>query len=125
MKHNAHPSLLLVDDDPALLELISMSLGPFFQIRTAGTAYHALYELRTGFQPSLIITDYNLPDINGVRFLEMLRASAPGLLAPAVLLSSMMPLKPESWFAKNNCVFMNKMAGMRQIKSTLTTLLAA
>ncbi|MBK7406382.1 MAG: response regulator [Phycisphaerales bacterium] len=58
--------VLIVDDDPAILELFEDLLGRDgrFEVRTAGTGYDAGL-LTESFRPHLIILDYMLPDING------------------------------------------------------------
>jgi DNA-binding response OmpR family regulator len=58
--------VLVVDDDPEIVGLISEWLGGDgrFEVRSAGTGYDAGLETER-FRPALIVLDYMLPDING------------------------------------------------------------
>jgi excisionase family DNA binding protein len=58
--------VLVVDDDPAILEVFTDLLGkdPRFDLRTCSTGYDAGM-LTESFRPHVIVLDYMLPDING------------------------------------------------------------
>ena len=58
--------LLVVDDDPAIVELFVDFLGEDnrFEVKTAMTGYDAGM-LTEQFKPDLMVLDYMLPDING------------------------------------------------------------
>jgi excisionase family DNA binding protein len=58
--------VLVVDDDPQIVELFRDVLGrdDRFDVRTASTGYDAGL-LTNEFKPDLLILDYMLPDING------------------------------------------------------------
>lgn len=58
--------ILIVDDDPEIVELFSDALkrDGRFEVRTAASGYDAGIATQE-FSPDLIILDYMLPDING------------------------------------------------------------
>lgn len=60
------PRILIVDDDQAVLDLISevLSVDDRFELITATTGYDAGL-LTERFHPAVILLDYMLPDING------------------------------------------------------------
>lgn len=60
------PRILVVDDDPQILEVfVEMLEGTGeFEVRTARTGYDAGM-LTERFRPDLIVLDYMLPDVNG------------------------------------------------------------
>jgi len=80
------PVLLIVDDDPLMLK----SLEAFFTIetdydpRTAETPAQAL-EIAAAEPLDLIVSDFMMPEINGVEFLKQVRALQPD--APRILLT--------------------------------------
>jgi PAS domain S-box-containing protein len=67
-------SVLLIDDDVALLELIRL-MAEQSQEMAIQTAQSAKEALTTLIQKSfdVIIVDYDMPDINGIEFLKILR----------------------------------------------------
>lgn len=66
--------VLVVDDDPAILELFTdlLSRDPRWEIKTAATGYDAGL-LTESFRPHVVILDYMLPDINGHVVCQRLR----------------------------------------------------
>jgi DNA-binding NtrC family response regulator len=69
--------ILLIDDDPAVLQM----LGRFFErkgwavhLAATASAASALYERE---RPDLVLLDLRMPDISGLRLLEMLRMHDP------------------------------------------------
>jgi len=68
------PSVLLIDDNPALLELIKIISGQSREItvQTAQSAKEALTIL-TQKRFDAIIVDYDMPEISGIGFLKILR----------------------------------------------------
>ena len=79
--------LLIVDDEPKLLDLLSRYLGRVgYRVETCGDSTEAL----TRFQAepdrfSLAITDLSLPSLNGEELIERIRQIRPGL--PAIITS--------------------------------------
>ncbi|MDD1682044.1 MAG: PAS domain S-box protein, partial [Methanoregula sp.] len=69
-------SILYVDDEPGLLEIGKMFLeqGGRFSVETITSAAEALEILRTGHYDA-IISDYQMPVIDGIEFLKRVRAS--------------------------------------------------
>jgi PAS domain S-box-containing protein len=69
-------SILYVDDEPGLLEIGKLFLeqGGQFKVETITSAAEALEILRTGHYDA-IISDYQMPVIDGIEFLKRVRAS--------------------------------------------------
>jgi two-component system response regulator PilR (NtrC family) len=72
------PKVLIVDDEPDLCELLSITLGRMdLTTRTAGDVTGARRELgRSRFD--LCLTDMRLPDGNGLELVEWMQDHAPG-----------------------------------------------
>src|SRR5438552_8770668 len=67
------PRVLLIDDDPFWLESLAEYLRrKGFHVMEARDAMEGLERLETE-EVSLVISDYNLPDMNGLRLLRHLR----------------------------------------------------
>jgi len=79
--------LLMVDDSPTVLKIMSMSLmANGFAVRTAATGAAGLAAARQE-TPDVIILDINLPDINGLELLAQLKQDAVLAPVPVLLLS--------------------------------------
>jgi two-component system response regulator HupR/HoxA len=66
-----HPySILIVDDEPAILESLSLTLGEDYRVLTAPTGEEGLEILEREPGIALIIADQVLPSLSGVEFLE-------------------------------------------------------
>ena len=78
--------ILLVDDDPKLLEIVSVSLArQGYRVRTAATGREAL-EHASGSPPHLLILDLDLPDMSGIDVLDNIRDDHETL--PVLVLSA-------------------------------------
>ncbi len=70
-----HACVLVVDDDPAILQLIQDTLSPEYTIDTASDVLQAVDCIT--FKPyQLLILDLDLPVMNGIEFVETLRRDA-------------------------------------------------
>ena len=74
------PLILVVDDEQNVLHAVSRCFNDTaLQVMTAGNASEALELLRNGLQVSLIISDYRMPGINGVEFLQQVMQNWPDI----------------------------------------------
>ncbi|QNM98125.1 response regulator [Chitinimonas koreensis] len=70
--------LLIVEDDPDLLELYVLTIaswGLALEVRTAGNGVDALLMLGQ-WRPDVLLTDLDMPAVDGVQMIRSLRASA-------------------------------------------------
>jgi two-component system OmpR family response regulator len=65
---------LVVDDEPAISELVSMALRyEKFEVRTAASGQAAVAEAKD-FRPDIIVLDIMLPDFDGLEVMRRIRA---------------------------------------------------
>ena len=84
---SAKPSLMVVDDDPDVLALLSLILSPHYVLSTytsAQAAYDQLEEVR----PDLILSDVMMAEVDGYQFCQMVRADRAVCHIPVVLLTA-------------------------------------
>jgi len=78
--------ILLVDDDPDLLKLISLRLTSVgYRVRTADSGETALAALALA-RPGLVITDLKMPGIDGMQLFEAIHREHPAL--PVIILTA-------------------------------------
>lgn len=88
--------ILVVDDDPRTREAVVIflkSLG--YQVESTGDAQSGLEVVRSGVE--LVITDIRMPEMDGIEFLQEIRAVHPGL--PVILITGY-PGPEASWDAR-------------------------
>ena len=79
--------ILVVDDEPDLVELVRVNLDQAgFEVETAGSGREALAAVRRS-PPDLLVLDLMLPDIDGYEVLRRLRASK--VHTPILILSGL------------------------------------
>ncbi|CAN5474002.1 response regulator [soil metagenome] len=101
--------ILAVDDSPAIQALLQTMLrAAGYEIVTANGPRQALRQLRT-FDPHIILTDFNMPGIDGHGFVRLLRRNPRFDTTPIFVLSSeteaakrerMEAVGVSGWFAK-------------------------
>ena len=78
--------ILLVDDDPDLLKLISLRLtSAGYRVRTADSGETALATIAVE-RPSTVITDLRMPGIDGLQLFEAIHRQHPAL--PVIILTA-------------------------------------
>ena len=80
--------ILVVDDEPDALELISYNLkAAGFDVITADDGEEALKKARAG-QPALILLDVMLPEVDGLEVCKTLRRDPATAMVPIIMLTA-------------------------------------
>jgi DNA-binding response OmpR family regulator len=83
---NLRPKLLFVDDDTLVRELMAEAMQhQGFDVEAAPDAAAALAWLAAGEAVDMMVTDYAMPEMNGVELIVRVRATHPAL--PIILLT--------------------------------------
>jgi response regulator RpfG family c-di-GMP phosphodiesterase len=69
--------ILCVDDDPHLSVLSTRVLGTEYEVVTAASAAEALEHVQAGPPFAVVVSDYRMPDTDGVTLLGVIRDMAP------------------------------------------------
>ena len=83
----ANVKVLLVDDNPMVLEMLRQGLAPLATVQTASDGGDAMLKT-VDEMPDLIITDYDMPGMNGRQLLEKIKARAATAKIPIILVAS-------------------------------------
>ena len=79
--------ILIVDDDPAIVDAMMELLTAFdVNVLTANNGPEALAKIENGIRPDFLVSDYNMPDMNGVELITKIRAKYNEDL-PAVIMT--------------------------------------
>jgi response regulator RpfG family c-di-GMP phosphodiesterase len=71
------PKILLVDDEPLVLEALRRQHGQRFTLVSAVGAAAALARIEAGEDFAVVVSDYQMPSMDGLEFLERVCALAP------------------------------------------------
>lgn len=81
-------TVLAVDDSPTMRKLITRALSEFnFTVHVAEDGVHGLEVLKT-CSPDVIITDINMPRLDGFGFVEAVRGGNHGSHLPILALTT-------------------------------------
>lgn len=115
--------ILLVDDDPAIANSISMTLAAQkYQVTTANSGRSAL-ERVAAFAPDVVLLDLQMPEMDGIEVCRALRARADTQLLPIVFLTA-----HDTREAKLQCIeaggtdFLSKPFDMLELRTRLQAL---
>ncbi len=83
---NGKPAILLVDDDPDILKLVSMRLNASgYEVRAVDSGHLALAALASS-RPRLVITDLKMDGMDGMALFEAIHSTMPTL--PVIILTA-------------------------------------
>mgnify|MGYP006279779511 CR=1 FL=1 len=79
--------LLIVDDSVSMRQMIQIILkGAGYAVDEAGSGPEALQKLSD--EHTVVITDYNMPEMNGVELIEKIRAGGVNKAIPILMLTT-------------------------------------
>lgn len=82
-------TVLVVDDSPTMLMSVTGVLERNnLKSEAANNAEEALQKLDTGVKPDLIISDLNMPGLNGIEFIRKVRTLGPHRFTPILMLTT-------------------------------------
>ena len=88
MKNNGKYRILAIDDEPSVLRIIRHFFKEKFEVDGEDNAEAGIKRMQAGQLPDIIICDLNMPDINGMELLKMVRSSGFFSSIPVIMLSA-------------------------------------
>ncbi|WP_419759413.1 response regulator [Acidisoma sp.] len=80
--------ILILDDSPAMVMNLAQILAKAgYEVTTAGNGKEGIVELTNGLKPTVILTDLNMPEMDGIEFIKEARKSAATKFTPIIVLS--------------------------------------
>ena len=82
-------TVLVVDDSVSMRQIVSFTLkGAGYQVVEAEDGKEALEKLNGGAKPNLIITDLNMPNIDGISLIKAVREMPAHKVTPILMLTT-------------------------------------
>ncbi len=116
-------TILLVDDELDIRKLYSEILNDLgYKVIAASNGSSALSVVQQGLRIDLVITDYMMPEMNGLEFIRSLRTLLPSV--PVILVTAF--ASAESYLQSYNLAaveYVNKPVRMQEFQRIVTTAL--
>jgi putative two-component system response regulator len=95
MPSTSLPTILIVDDMPENLTVLSDLLLSHYQVRVANSGQKALRIINQQTYPDLILLDVMMPDLDGYQVFEILRANPETRNIPVIFVTAMNSVEAE------------------------------
>ena len=80
--------ILILDDSPVMVMNLAQILAKAgYEVTTAGNGKEGIAELTNGLKPTVILTDINMPEMDGIEFIKEARKAATTKFTPIIVLS--------------------------------------
>ncbi len=118
------PTILIVDDDPAIVDAM-MELMTAFDVNviTANNGPEALTKIEEGIKPDFVISDYRMPEMNGVELVTKIRAIYDEDLPVVIMTGDTSAAKIEDANLPN-CTVLHKPININQMLSLIESIKA-
>lgn len=82
-------TILVVDDSVSMRQMVTFTLtGAGYEVVEAGDGKEAVDKLNGGAKPNLVITDLNMPNMDGIALIKAIRGMAPHKFTPILMLTT-------------------------------------
>ncbi len=79
------PTVLIVDDSSIMCRFLGLFLEKKFEVISYTNSVEALALVESGFEPDLVVTDLNMPNLSGIDLIRAIREVLP--LVPVLVVS--------------------------------------
>lgn len=82
-------TMILILDDSAtmIMNLSGILTKAGYEVETAGNGKEGIDKLSGGLKPAVILTDLNMPEMDGIQFIKEARKAAATKFTPIIVLS--------------------------------------
>jgi two-component system chemotaxis response regulator CheY len=81
-------TILILDDSAAMVMTLAQILSKAgYEVVTGSNGKEGICELTNGLKPVVILTDLNMPEMDGIEFIKEARKSAAAKFTPIIVLS--------------------------------------
>ena len=82
-------TVLVVDDSVSMRQMVTFTLkGAGYEVVEAGDGCEAVAKLNGGAKPHLVITDLNMPNMDGISLIKEIRGMAAHKFTPVLMLTT-------------------------------------
>jgi two-component system chemotaxis response regulator CheY len=83
------PTILVLDDSPTMVMSLSLVLkGAGYDVETGANGREGITKLTDGVKPSVVLTDLNMPELDGIGFIKEARKISSMRSTPIIVLTT-------------------------------------
>lgn len=83
------PAILVLDNSPTMVtSLMRILKKAGYDVETAGNGQEGVSKLNGGMKPNVILTDLNMPQMDGIQFIKEARKHAATRFTPILVLTT-------------------------------------
>ncbi len=90
-----NPTVMIVDDEPSNLALLTQLLRPHYRVRAVTSGQRCLEAVQPPSTPDLILLDIMMPEMDGFEVLQRLRAEAATRDVPVLIVTALLDSESE------------------------------
>jgi signal transduction histidine kinase len=117
------PTLLVVEDDPRLLGVYPRLLREQFNVLTAAEGQEAIELLRSGVHIDAIVSDVNMPAVDGEQLYAWVKEHHPALAARMLFVTGALDPRRAPFFASMGKLILEKPVSSEQLIAAVHALL--
>lgn len=119
---NEELSVLIVDDEPTIVDAMQEILSMYdMNIKTAVHGAEALAHIQEGFEPDFVLTDYRMPEMNGVELIIKVR-NAMNTDIPVVIMTGDTSAEKIKEANLVNCKVLHKPVNIEELLSLINSI---
>ena len=85
-------TVLVVDDSPTMRQMVAFTLtSAGYQVVEAGNGKEAVGKVNGGAKPDLVVTDLNMPEMDGITLIKEIRKMPALKFTPILMLTTEAP----------------------------------
>lgn len=83
------PTILVLDDSPTMVMSLSHVLkGAGYDVETGANGREGITKINDGVKPSVVLTDLNMPELDGIGFIKEARKISSMRSTPIIVLTT-------------------------------------
>jgi two-component system chemotaxis response regulator CheY len=83
------PTILVLDDSPTMVMSLSQTLkSAGYEVESGANGREGIVKLMSGLKPAIVLTDLNMPELDGISFIKEARKIPAMRATPIIVLTT-------------------------------------
>jgi DNA-binding response OmpR family regulator len=81
------PTIFFIDDSPMITQFLTIFFEKNYNVYSYHNPLDAIEDIKNGLYPDIVVTDFDMPELNGLEFIKAVRQAA--CYIPVIVVSGM------------------------------------